>query len=557
MKHNLLLAFFLTILSTAPVFSQPNENADPTVVTLRNMVVEFPDSVIHILDTTGNALPSYQANLLRGIAYNEKRMFSLVEKYAKLALNSDSIDFHPKEKLNALTLLSVAQTFFGNFQESISNSLKAIEIAQQSGNTAAEYNILTTMAKNSFVMGKRKQGYEYLDRIISSGASSTEARVLANVSAAYGVKIVELYADNRFQEGLEEGWKRMELINSIDKNGGAPEGFTDQQKAYAFARIASCAERAGKKDVAKKAYDSFMKTRYAQNPMGRAYIMDYLLDSGKWNTVLKFTAPLYPLFSNTDTINEDYRSLLISDGRAQAGLGNYRKGYELMNRASVIRDSLYLREKTTQAQELATIFALNEKEMQLASTRSALQKRHVVIMASFGIGLLLIIILALTIKVYVTSIKRQKIAARQIDELLAMHRMSIDSSNEEKENFRLFSDMQHTIVERNLFKSPDFNREGIVNATGLSRAKVAHLIEKFTGLSTNDYINKLRVEYSAQLIKEHPEWTIDAIAESCGYVRRATYYNHFNRIFGITPAQYRKEAGKPAITHPDENSKEE
>ena len=261
--------------------------------------------------------------------------------------------------------------------------------------------------------------------------------------------------------------------------------------------------------------------------------------------------------SNTDTINEDYRSLLISDGRAQAGLGNYRKGYELMNRASVIRDSLYLREKTTQAQELATIFALNEKEMQLASTRSALQKRHVVIMASFGIGLLLIIILALTIKVYVTSIKRQKIAARQIDELLAMHRMSIDSSNEEKENFRLFSDMQHTIVERNLFKSPDFNREGIVNATGLSRAKVAHLIEKFTGLSTNDYINKLRVEYSAQLIKEHPEWTIDAIAESCGYVRRATYYNHFNRIFGITPAQYRKEAGKPAITHPDENSKEE
>jgi AraC-like DNA-binding protein len=39
---------------------------------------------------------------------------------------------------------------------------------------------------------------------------------------------------------------------------------------------------------------------------------------------------------------------------------------------------------------------------------------------------------------------------------------------------------------------------------------------------------------------EHPEWTIDAIAESSGYVRRATYYTHFNKVFGISPAQYRK-----------------
>ncbi|MDE6792008.1 MAG: AraC family transcriptional regulator, partial [Muribaculaceae bacterium] len=36
-----------------------------------------------------------------------------------------------------------------------------------------------------------------------------------------------------------------------------------------------------------------------------------------------------------------------------------------------------------------------------------------------------------------------------------------------------------------------------------------------------------------------PEWSIDAIAESSGYIRRATFYSHFSKIFGITPAQYR------------------
>lgn len=68
------------------------------------------------------------------------------------------------------------------------------------------------------------------------------------------------------------------------------------------------------------------------------------------------------------------------------------------------------------------------------------------------------------------------------------------------------------------------------------------LIQEHTHLTPNDYINKLRVEYSILLIKQHPEWTIDAIAEGAGYIRRATYYSHFNKLYGMTPAQYRKNS---------------
>lgn len=100
-----------------------------------------------------------------------------------------------------------------------------------------------------------------------------------------------------------------------------------------------------------------------------------------------------------------------------------------------------------------------------------------------------------------------------------------------------------------MFKDPQFNRDSIVKATGLSRTTVIQLIQELTGLTPSDYISKLRVEHSVKLIREHPEWTIDGIAEGCGYVRRATYYSHFNKFFGITPAQYRKELEK-------ENTKE-
>lgn len=516
--------------------------------TLRAQIVDSPDSVIFELDKIeaqkSPTLSTYQINLLRGIAYNEKRMFSLVERYALRTLADDSISAHPKEQLNALTLLSVAQSYFGNYQGSIDSSIKGMELARKEKNKAAEYNILTTMAKTSFIMGERNQGYEYIDQIISEGSNSTEVRVLANVSAAYGVKIVELYADDRFAEGLSEGRKRLALIDKIERVGGSPVGFTDQQRAYAYARIASCAERLGKADEAREAYNAFMATEYAKSPIGRVYIMDYLLDAGHWEKVLEFTAPLYSMFTGTDTINGDYRSLLISDGRALAGLGKYREGYGMIQRAAAIQDSLYMREKTTRAQELASVFALNEKDLALINEKAKSQRKHILFIASIGIAVLILIILILVWRAYRSSVKQQRIASKRIDELIAQQPLNADATPEDRKDYTLFAEMQSKIIRGALFKSPDFNRDCIAEATGLSRAKVSQLIGQFASLSPNEYINKLRVEYSVKMIKEHPEWTIDAIAESCGYVRRATYYSHFKKIFGISPAQYRKEKSK-------------
>lgn len=547
MKHRYIL-FLILCLALAPGgYAASSVNSD-LAQTLRAGIVDAPDSVIAVLDKIeaqkNPTLPAYQINLLRGIAYNEKRMMSLVERYALRALDSDSIASHPKEHLNALTLLSVAQAFYGNCRGSIETSIKAIELARKQENKAAEYNILTTMAKTSFTMGERNQAYRYLDRIISDGSESADVRELANVSAAYGVKIVELYEDDRFEEGLSEGKKRLALIDKIDKAGGSPSGFTDRQRAYAYARIASCAERLGEKRVAREAYDAFMATDYARNPIGKAYIIDYLLDSGQWKKILEITAPIYPLFTETDTINGDYHSLLISDGRAQAGLGNYREAYGLIQRAAAIQDSLYIREKTTRAQELAAVFAINEKDMALVNEQAKSRRRHILLIASCGIAVLILIILILVSRAYRVSLRQHRLAAKRIDELIAQQPLDADATPDSRKDYSLFADMQSKIISESLFKSPDFNRDSIAEATGLSRAKVSQLIGQFSSLSPGEYINKLRVEYSVKLIKEHPEWTIDAIAESCGYVRRATYYSHFNKFFGLSPAQYRKEQSK-------------
>ncbi len=543
MKYRTFIPFLLSLIFILSG-NAANSGTSDMAQALRSKVVDAPDSVLAELDKLEKrkhpALPSYQINLLRGLAYNEKKMYSMMERYAKRALDSDSISAHPKDKLSALIVLSQAQAFFGNYQASIESSIEAIEIARQEGNKGSEYNILATMAQTAFKMGDTERGYGYLERILKEGSNSTDVRVLANVSSAYGIKIIQLYADGRFAEGLSEGRKRLALIDKIDRVGGSPEGFTDQQRAYAYARIASCVQQLGKTDEAHEAYNDFMATDYAQNPIGKSYIMDYLLDSGQWNTVLEFTAPLYSMFQDVDTINVDYHSLLAADGRALAGLGKFREGYGLIQRAAVIQDSLYLREKSTRAQELASIFELNEKELALANEKATSQRKHILMITSTGIAILILIILILVWRAYRISVKQQAMATKRIDELIARQPLEAEATPENQKDYTLFAALQSKLISEALFKSPDLNRDGIAEATGLSRAKVSQLIGQFTNLSPSEYIHKLRVEYSAKMIQEHPEWTIDAIAEHSGYVRRATYYHHFNKFFGITPSQYRK-----------------
>ena len=534
-----MLAASLLLLSGALTSSA----AKPSAQELRDMVVENPDTVIEILDkmesSPASALPDYLINLLRSLAYNEKREFSMVQKYAQEALSSDSINIHPKEYTNALTLLADAQRYFGDFQGSIATSLRAMEAARENGNITGELVTLLTMAQTSFEMGNRQPGYAYLDRIITHEDKTEDVRVLANVSAAYGMKVIRLYEDDRFKEGLEEGYKRLGLIKKIDEIGKAPDGFTDQQRAYTYARIASCAERLGKRQEAQKAYNEFMATSYARNPIGRAYIMDYLLDSNKWEKVLEFTRPLYPILTEGDTINDDYYSLLMSDARAYAGLGNYKKAYGLSEKAALIKDSLNMRENTAKARELATLFALSEQQLELERTNSKLQRRNILIISSIGIALFLLIIIIQLFRAYRLKNEQHKIATSRIDELLSMNKLAPVMAEEEEEGRSQFISMQKQLINSDLFSNPTFNRERIVEVTGISRNKVIQLIDKYAGMTPGEYISKLRVEHAAMLIQEHPEWSIDAIAESSGYIRRATFYSHFSKIFGITPAQYR------------------
>lgn len=196
MKKLLLLNLILILSSLTRIAGKEVEDSGIfTEDNLKSLVVACPDSVLALLDRAESMqpmpLPQYRIDLMRGLAYNEKRMFKLVEKYAVKALASDSIDLVPDRKMQALLMLADARSFYGDYAGSIESSVQALELARRAGNRPAEYNMLTNMAGVSFEMGDLDAGYEYLDQVITAGENSENVRDLANVSAAIGVKVLQ------------------------------------------------------------------------------------------------------------------------------------------------------------------------------------------------------------------------------------------------------------------------------------------------------------------------------------------------------------------------------
>lgn len=527
---------------------------------IRRLVVSHPDSVLTLVDMAearGIAgFPAYRRDVMRAVAYNEKRMFRMKEEYARRALSDDSIVRDPKLHAQALMIVSDAQRFYGQYQQSIESAMRAMEIARATGNRPAEYNTLTTMARTAFDMNDSKRGYGYLEEVITAGEGSDDVRELANVSHAIGIKVIQLYGEGRYEDALREGGRRMKVIGRIDKLGGAPGGFTDQQRAYTYAREASTLIKLGQKDKAANAYRRFLGTAYGATVEGRSFITDYLLDAGKYATVIEFTRPLYAIFQSTDTINDDYWSLLYSNARAYTGLGDAAKGYALMDRAATIRDSLYAREKNSRAQEMAAVFALNDRELALAQSKVDAERRNMIIVilscVLFTVG-----ILCMTVTLSLRRARRRNvIAARQIVELTQnredmrkyMANSPAEKSGEPKSDSEsdirmehaLFIDMERRIMDKRLYMQPSVSLKDVGALCGLSQARIQQLIYKFTDSSFKDYMTRLKVEQSINLMKEHPEWTIEAIAKSAGFNSRNTFYQNFNRLYGMTPAQYRK-----------------
>ncbi|WP_224823428.1 AraC family transcriptional regulator [Cognatishimia sp. MH4019] len=81
---------------------------------------------------------------------------------------------------------------------------------------------------------------------------------------------------------------------------------------------------------------------------------------------------------------------------------------------------------------------------------------------------------------------------------------------------------------------------GFIAAAGRSHEHVCRTCKAVTGLTPSEYINQVRIEYAAHLLRSD-ERAIDDVVDACGFDNSSYFYRLFRRQYGTTPRKYRLE----------------
>ena len=95
--------------------------------------------------------------------------------------------------------------------------------------------------------------------------------------------------------------------------------------------------------------------------------------------------------------------------------------------------------------------------------------------------------------------------------------------------------------ESHMYANPDLTLKDIAQRLGLTQKRIRQLLkddERYGRLY--DYLTEKRVLYASELIKENPQWSMDAVSKEAGFVSRTTFQTEFKKRIGVTPAQYRQ-----------------
>ncbi len=228
---------------------------------------------------------------------------------------------------------------------------------------------------------------------------------------------------------------------------------------------------------------------------------------------------------------------------------NESKTYKLL---AMVTDSI----QNAEVKELQSKF-----RMEMETLYETKEKEEQIIRKNYTLAISGIFLLALLVVVFImirsnSEMKRKNLAlTARINEMLDVKKMqqeqqmvkpapeipepAEDEANDEVRIHKQVERVIYEIIKRQLFANPDFKRDDLLDELRVGKRNFARDFKDTTGQSFTRYILGLRMDYAALLIREHPEYSVDAIAQMCGIPSRSSFYHNFTEYFGLSPAAYR------------------
>lgn len=171
---------------------------------------------------------------------------------------------------------------------------------------------------------------------------------------------------------------------------------------------------------------------------------------------------------------------------------------------------------------------------------------------------LLLLVVALSLFIYLFMTRKNKLLIREKNRIIneeKEHGMTegVDAKHKDDEKYKmnrlseqeclaLSNQLNCYMEEAKPYKNKDLKIGDLADALGVPSASLSYLLNQYLNVSYYDFINEWRIREFKKLVAEDisQRYTLNALAELCGFSSRASFFRSFKKNMGITPNEYIK-----------------
>lgn len=352
------------------------------------------------------------------------------------------------------------------------------------------------------------------------------------------------YLTGKFEEALRHCDEAMSYIMSHN-------GLRIQQvEAYLTAGDIYTA-----KDDLHKADSCFSKAFQALEKIGdesvhtKLYLSygDFLFKSGKAKEARDSYLSGIRIAENSNSIDNVYM-LYLGLSKAYESLGDkdkalyyYKKYYEASTAAFNHYKEKEFNQLLNDYEKIKYEKDLQQKELEISNSR----KTIIIISAILAITLVVTLALVYTYKkkdrMYTILVRRHQQSLRQIEyiEKLGTEKSENEDSKSQSE-IELFNRLENLMKTGKMFKETELTLDKIAAELDSNRTYVSSVINKYSGMTFPNYLNKYRINEAISIISDpDTEVVLKAVCREIGYKSMSAFYRAFQKETGCTPSVYR------------------
>ena len=236
--------------------------------------------------------------------------------------------------------------------------------------------------------------------------------------------------------------------------------------------------------------------------------------------------------------------ILLNLSRLYAKQNKIELSYKYMEKAMDHERMLFDKEKLKSISEIEIKYETEKKEQILAIQKLQIksQKRTiyfvVIIAIVFAVALGFVLLLIKKIKLTNKNLfERNKELTNRWEKLKVC---DIPEKGDKKSNI-IYKSISEIMNNEQLFTNPELSVDMVSKIISSNSKYVSRAIKEKTGMNFNSYINTHRIEEAKKILLNpvQKSWSLDAVAEKCGFNNPTTFYISFKKYTGLTPATYR------------------